>query len=76
MPKLLPRATAYSFLISFAMFFGAPMIPYFLGHEYARSVEALRWLAPLPVLKMIHSFIADSLTGAGFQGLRAQRCRW
>jgi O-antigen/teichoic acid export membrane protein len=34
-------------------------------------VEALRWLAVLPVLKSIHYFFADALTGAGYQGVRA-----
>ena len=32
--------------------------------------EALRWLSLLPLLKTLHYFAADSLTGAGFQGIR------
>ncbi len=49
----------------------APVVPYVLGHEYAGSVEALRWLAPLTFLKAMHYFAADTLTGAGFQGMRS-----
>jgi O-antigen/teichoic acid export membrane protein len=33
--------------------------------------EALRWLAILPVLKVVHFFLSDALTGAGYQGLRS-----
>jgi O-antigen/teichoic acid export membrane protein len=41
-----------------------------LGAEYLRTVEAVRWLAILPLFKTIHYFFADALSGAGFQGLR------
>jgi O-antigen/teichoic acid export membrane protein len=33
--------------------------------------EALRWLAVLPILKVVHFFLSDALTGAGFQGIRS-----
>ncbi len=46
------------------------MVPAVLGGEYARTVEALRWLSILPVLKAFHYFLADALTGAGYQGVR------
>jgi O-antigen/teichoic acid export membrane protein len=42
-----------------------------LGPEYAPTVDVLRWLAPLPLLKALHYFAADTLTGAGFQSLRS-----
>lgn len=68
--KLLPKMMGYSLLIFFALFFAAPIVPYVLGAEYARTTEALRWLALLPFFKSMHYFLADSLTGAGYQGLR------
>ena len=68
--RLIPRASLYSFLACIALFVGAPIVPYVLGPEYARTTSALRWLSPLPLLKTLHYFIADSLTGAGLQGLR------
>jgi O-antigen/teichoic acid export membrane protein len=46
-------------------------LPYFLGSEYAAAAEALRWLAVLPVLKVIHYFFSDTLTGSGHQGVRS-----
>jgi O-antigen/teichoic acid export membrane protein len=50
--------------------FGAPLVPHILGHQYADITSALRWLALLPVLKTLHYFTADALTGAGHQRLR------
>ena len=68
--RLIPRACLYSLLACAALFVGAPIVPHLLGPEYARTTEALRWLSPLPLLKTLHYFVADSLTGAGLQGVR------
>lgn len=50
---------------------GAPLIPVILGSDYSASVDALRALAVLPLLKAMHYLAADTLTGAGYQGLRS-----
>ena len=42
----------------------------FLVRNTCYTAEALRWLALLPVLKVLHYFLSDSLTGAGYQGVR------
>jgi O-antigen/teichoic acid export membrane protein len=68
---LLLRTLGYSSFICVALLLSAGIVPHILGSEYARTAEALRWLAPLPILKGLHYFLADSLTGAGHQGLRA-----
>ena len=68
--RLMLRATAVSLAIFFAVVLAAPIIPHILGSEYDRSVEALRWLALLPLFKSAHHLTADALTGAGYQGLR------
>ena len=67
----LPKAASYSFVAFFIILFCAPIVPRFLGHEYVRTVAALRWLALLPLLKSFHFFLADSLTCSGHQGLRS-----
>jgi O-antigen/teichoic acid export membrane protein len=67
---LLPRPIGYSLLAFAGLLLGAPIIPKILGAEYLRTVEALRWLAILPLFKTIHYFFADALSGAGYQGLR------
>jgi len=68
--RLLKRILPYPLFAFVALFMGAPIVPRVLGHQYAQVTEALRWLAVLPLLKTLHYFIADSLTGAGYQGLR------
>jgi len=67
---LIVRAFGYASLISIAMLAGAGIVPYILGGEYRLTVEALRWLAVLPMLKAVHFFLSDALAGAGYQGLR------
>jgi O-antigen/teichoic acid export membrane protein len=70
MRRLLPKALGFAALVMIGLLVCAPVVPHVLGKEYARAVGALRWLAVLPLLKTIHSFCADALTGAGHQRLR------
>jgi O-antigen/teichoic acid export membrane protein len=49
----------------------APALPWLLGDTFRASAEAVRWLAVLPLLKVLHYFAGDALTGAGFQGTRS-----
>ncbi len=67
---LLLRTLGYSSFVCSLILLCAGFVPHVLGPEYTRTAEALRWLAPLPVLKGLHYFLSDSLTGAGHQGLR------
>jgi O-antigen/teichoic acid export membrane protein len=67
---LLLRTLAYSMSVCVLILLLAGYVPFVIGPEYARTAEALRWLAPLPVLKGIHYFLSDSLTGSGHHGLR------
>jgi O-antigen/teichoic acid export membrane protein len=68
--RLLPKGLAYAAVVSACILLFAGLVPYFLGPEYARSVEALRWLALIPMLRAVHYFFSDALTGAGYQGVR------
>jgi O-antigen/teichoic acid export membrane protein len=67
---LLRRALGYSTVICAVLLLSAGLVPHILGAEFERTATALRWLAPLPVLKAMHYFLSDSLTGAGYQGVR------
>ncbi len=69
--RLLPYAGAYGLFTGAALYLCAPLLPYLLGSDYQNAVEAIRWLALLPFLKALRFFVADALTGAGFQGLRS-----
>lgn len=67
---LILRALGYATLASIALLAGAGIVPYILGGEYRLTVEALRWLAILPILKVVHYFLSEALGAAGHQGLR------
>lgn len=68
--RLIRRAMPFGGFIFVALLLGAPVIPHVLGKNYASAVEAVRWLAIIPFLRCIHIFLADGLTGAGYQGSR------
>ena len=70
--KLLPWAFLYSILAGSVIFLTAPLLPRFLGQSYNESATILLWLIPLLSLKAAHYLAADSLTGAGFQGIRSK----
>jgi O-antigen/teichoic acid export membrane protein len=64
------RACVYSVALFVLLWLSAPLLPMILGSNYEETALALRWLAFLPVLRSVHVFLADSLSGAGFQSLR------
>lgn len=68
---LLLRAVGYSVLAFVVLELSAGVIPHVLGGEYARSAEALRWLALLPLLKSVSYVFSNILTGSGYQGVRS-----
>jgi O-antigen/teichoic acid export membrane protein len=68
---LLIRSIAYAVAVAVAILLGAGLVPHVLGEQYRDTAEALRWLAVIPILKAIHYFLSDSLSGAGHQGLRS-----
>jgi O-antigen/teichoic acid export membrane protein len=67
---LILRALGYATFVAVVLLAGAGVVPLILGSEYRLTAEALRWLAVLPLLKAVHSFLSDALTGAGYQALR------
>ncbi len=69
--RLFPVVSAYGAIVCVGFFLCAPVIPRLLGAEYANSVEAVRWLAPVPLLMCLQYLAADTLTGSGFQGIRS-----
>lgn len=69
--RIMPVASGYGLLASVGLWLCAPLAPYILGEEYTNSIEALRWLAPIIFFKAIQFFAADTLTGAGLQGVRS-----
>jgi O-antigen/teichoic acid export membrane protein len=69
--RLLPLAGAYATVAMAIVMVCAPLVPRLLGQSYEPTVEAVRWLAPLLVLRSVHYFLADALSGAGQQRARS-----
>ncbi len=68
---LLPKSVAYGLLASAGLFVLSPLIPRLMGPLYHDSAQALRWLCLLPLLRSVHAFLLDVLTGADRQFIRS-----
>jgi O-antigen/teichoic acid export membrane protein len=67
---LLKRSMLIGLLIMTSLFVAAPVLPFVLGHSFAESILALRWLVLLPLLRSAHVILGSILTAAGFQRYR------
>lgn len=63
-------AVGYSIAVGAVLLLGADLVPVVLGPDYEGAVDAMRWLAVIPLLKATHYLAADTLTGTGHQGVR------
>jgi O-antigen/teichoic acid export membrane protein len=70
--SLIAKTVVYGFLASAGIWVLAPVLPHILGTNYDAAVPAVRWLALIPLLRCIHSFLADALSGAGLQRTRTK----
>ncbi len=68
--SLIAKTAIYGSLASTGLWLLAPVLPHILGTRYEAVVPAVRWLALIPLLRCIHSFLADALSGAGLQRVR------
>ena len=69
--RLLPFAACYGFFACLALEVFAPVVPHILGQGYGQSVQAIRWLALIPLFQSVHQLAGDTLTGASYQPLRS-----
>src|ERR1700733_7074613 len=67
---LMAKAAVYGSAASAGLWLLAPILPHILGSKYDAVVPAVRWLALIPFLRCLHSFLADALSGAGLQRAR------
>ena len=66
----------YGLVTGVALALGAPLLPHVLGESFAGSVEAMQWLALLPLLRALHYVGGDVLTGAGFGAAAVGMAMW
>jgi O-antigen/teichoic acid export membrane protein len=68
--SLIAKTSIYGALASAGLWLAAPILPQILGKQYSGVLPAVRWLALIPLLRCLHSFMADALSGAGLQRIR------
>jgi O-antigen/teichoic acid export membrane protein len=68
--SLIAKTAIYGLFATAGLWLLAPVLPHVLGPSYAAVVPAVRWLALIPFLRCIHSFLADAFSGAGLQRVR------
>lgn len=68
--RLIRRALAFGVVDFIALLLIAPLLPYILGQKYAAVAPAVELLALIPVMRCVHWFLADALSGADAQILR------
>lgn len=69
--KSLIRKTVIFGTVDFlALLLIAPIFPFILGPKYASVAPAVQMLALIPVMRCVHWFLADALSGANAQILR------
>ena len=69
--RLLPFSIGAGLAITLGLYLVAPLMPYVFGPEYQAAVGAIRWLALIPLFRSLHNIAANTLTGAGRQGVRS-----
>jgi len=69
--RILRKSVVYGLMASILLYLFAGFVPVVMGHKFAESAVALRWLCPLPFIKSIHAFLNDTLTGGDQQAARS-----
>ena len=68
--KILARTFPYAAIAGLCLFLTAPLAPTVLGHSFADSTGALRWLCLIPAFRTFHLSAGDAITAAGHQNFR------
>jgi O-antigen/teichoic acid export membrane protein len=68
--KLLRSTVPYGIVLALLLFAGSPLLPYFIGPSFRGSVQALRWLCLLPLIRGLHYAWGTTITGSSSQWYR------
>jgi O-antigen/teichoic acid export membrane protein len=68
--NLIRKAVVFGIADCLGLIVIAPILPHLLGSKYAGVAPAVQLLALIPVMRCVHWFLADALSGAGAQGVR------
>lgn len=68
--RLLRRTVPYGAVVALLLFLGSPLLPYIFGASFRGSVEGLRWLCLLPLIRGLHYAWGTTITGSSSQWFR------
>jgi O-antigen/teichoic acid export membrane protein len=68
--QLLKRTVPYGIGIALLLLAGSPLLPYVFGSSFRGSVEVLRWLCLLPLIRGLHYAWGTTITGSSSQWYR------
>jgi O-antigen/teichoic acid export membrane protein len=68
--RLIQRATLLMFLVAVILYSAAPLVRLLLGASFAESVQAIRWLCLIPMLRAVHQISGCAVMGLGKQNYR------
>jgi O-antigen/teichoic acid export membrane protein len=68
--QLLKRTVPYGAAMALALLLGSPLLPYVFGPSFRGSVEVLRWLCLLPLIRGLHYAWGTTITGSSSQWYR------
>lgn len=68
--RMLRPLLAYGLVATLGLLIITPLVPVLIGEEYRDSAPLLMALAPLVLLRVVHTVTGDMLTGAGRQHAR------
>ena len=68
--RLLRRTVPYGIAAAVLLFVGSPLLPYLFGPSFRGSVDALRWLCLLPLIRGLHYAWGTTITGSSSQWYR------
>lgn len=65
--KTMSRTLPYAFGAALLLFVAAPLLPVAFGRSFRESVDVLRWLSLLPVLRALHYGWGSAITASASQ---------
>jgi O-antigen/teichoic acid export membrane protein len=68
--RLLRRTVPYGIAVATGLFAGASLLPFFFGPSFRGSIEVLRWLCLLPLIRGLHYAWGTTITGSSSQWYR------
>ena len=68
--QLLKRTVPYGLGMALLLLVGSPVLPYVFGPSFRGSVDVLRWLCLLPLIRGLHYAWGTTITGSASQWYR------